>query len=226
MVVGIDRRARVPARRNRCGEGTRRRGPGHDVRAAPRTGPIETLIAEYGLPAIFLGAGLEGETVAILAGVIAHAGTLGFWPVVVAVALGSFVADQIWFACGRYFRGSRLVRRISARPFFAKALQAFERRPVLFTFGFRFVYGFRTVSPIAIGTTQLSTARFVIINAAAAATWALVFVSAGYWFGNAIESVFGTLRSNHRLLVGAAGALLLVGALAFWTRRKWLPDGL
>jgi membrane protein DedA with SNARE-associated domain len=206
--------------------GPQRRGTGHDVRTAPRTSPIETLIAEYGLPAIFLGAGLEGETVAILAGVIAHAGTLGFWPVVLAVALGSFVADQIWFACGRYFRGSRLVRRISARPFFAKALTAFERRPVLFTFGFRFVYGFRTVSPIAIGTTQLSTARFVLINAAAAATWALVFVSAGYWFGNAIESVFGTLRSNHRLLVGAAGALLLVGALAFWTRRKWLPDGL
>ncbi|MBB3951514.1 DedA family protein [Aureimonas jatrophae] len=182
---------------------------------------IETLVAQYGLPAIFLGAGFEGETVAVLAGVAAHAGTLGFWPTVLAAGLGSFTADQIFFVCGRFFRNARFVRRISAKPFFAKALNAFEKRPLLFTFGFRFVYGFRTVSPIAIGTTQLPALRFVVINAAAAATWALVFVSAGYWFGHGIETIFGQLRSHHRLLVSIVGALLFVGALALWTRRRW-----
>ena len=141
------------------------------------------------------------------------------------MALGSFVADQVWFACGRYLRGSRLVRRVSARPFFGKAIEAFERRPILFTFGFRFVYGLRTVSPIAIGTTQLPTSWFVSINAVAAATWALVFVSAGYWFGHGIETAFGALRSDHRLLVCAAAALTFVAALAFWTRRKWMAAG-
>lgn len=186
---------------------------------------IESLVAQYGLPAIFLGAGLEGETVAILAGVIAHSGTLGFWPTVLTVGLGSFAADQIFFLCGRFFRGARFVRRVSARPFFARALAAFEKRPVLFTFGFRFVYGFRTVSPIAIGTTRLSTARFVIINALAAATWALVFVSAGYGFGHGIETAFGHLRLHHRLLACLAGAALFVAALAIGTRRRWMPKG-
>ena len=190
--------------------------------ALPRTEEIETLIAQYGLPAILLGAGLEGETVAILAGVIVHAGTLAFGPVVLAVALGSFMADQVWFACGRHFRGSRLVRRVSARPFFEKAIAAFERRPILFTFGFRFVYGLRTVSPIAIGTTRLPTMRFLVINAVAAAAWALVFVSAGDWFGHAIQAAFGALRSHHRLLVCAVVAPLFVAALAVWTRRRWL----
>lgn len=185
---------------------------------------IETLVAQYGLPAIFLGAGIEGETVAILAGVVAHAGTLGFWPTVLAVGLGSFAADQIFFLCGRFLRNVRFVRRVSARPLFAKALAAFEKRPLLFTFGFRFVYGFRTVSPIAIGTTRLSTLRFMLINVVAAATWALVFVSAGYWFGHGIEALFGQLRTHHRLLIGLAGALLLVGALAFVTRRRWMSS--
>ncbi|WP_279477627.1 DedA family protein [Aureimonas sp. SK2] len=181
---------------------------------------IETFVAQYGLPAIFLGAGLEGETVAILAGIVAHAGTLGFWPVVVTVGLGSFAADQIFFICGRFFRNARFVRRVRTRPFFAKALASFERRPLLFTFGFRFVYGFRTVSPIAIGTTRLSTIRYVLINAVAAATWAIIFVSAGFWFGNGIEAAFGHLRAHHRLIVAIAGALLFVGALGVWTRRR------
>ncbi|MBB3936570.1 DedA family protein [Aureimonas phyllosphaerae] len=182
---------------------------------------IESLVAQYGLPAIFLGAGFEGETVAILAGVAAHAGTLGYWPTVLVAGLGSFTADQIFFVCGRFFRHAQFVRRISARPFFAKALNAFEKRPLLFTFGFRFVYGFRTVSPIAIGTTQLPTLRFVLINVAAATTWALVFVSAGFWFGHGIETIFGHLRSHHRLLVFIVGALLLVGTLALWARHRW-----
>ena len=93
---------------------------------------------------------------------------------------------------------------------------------MLFTFGFRFISGFRTVSPIAIGTTNLPTARYIAINAVAAATWAVLFVSAGYWFGNGIETAFGHLRAHHRLLVGLAGALALVGVLAFWTRRRWM----
>lgn len=59
---------------------------------------IESLIAAYGLPAIFLGAGIEGETVAVLGGVVAHAGTLPLWQVFAAVGLGSFLADEIFFA--------------------------------------------------------------------------------------------------------------------------------
>ena len=48
-----------------------------------------------------LGAGVEGETIAVLAGVVAHSGALGFWSVVLAAALGSVVADQVWFAWRR-----------------------------------------------------------------------------------------------------------------------------
>ncbi|WP_062117637.1 DedA family protein [Aureimonas sp. AU40] len=186
---------------------------------------IESLVAQFGLPAIFLGAGFEGETVAILAGVIAHAGTLKLWQVMLAVGLGSFAADQIFFSCGRFFRETRFVRRVSAKPFFARALAEFEKRPVLFTFGFRFVYGFRTVSPIAIGTTRLPALRFLAINAAAATVWALVFVSAGYWFGHGIETIFGHLKTHHRLLVGVAVALVAVCALAVWTRLRWASGG-
>ena len=182
---------------------------------------IENLIAEYGLPAIFLAAGFEGETAAVLAGVIAHGGTLPFWHVVAAAGLGSFVADQIFFACGRWFRDVGFIRRIRAKPFFVKALAEFDKRPTIFTFGFRFIYGLRTVSPVAIGTTQLPAGRFALINAAAAAIWALVFVSAGYWFGHGIEAIFGRLRSEHGLLAGAIGAVVVVTGLALWTHRRW-----
>ncbi|WAJ27181.1 DedA family protein [Antarcticirhabdus aurantiaca] len=181
---------------------------------------IETLIADYGLPAICFGAGAEGETVAILAGVVAHRGTLPFWQVTAAVAIGSFVADQIFFACGRYFRESRFVARLHEKPFFARAIAEFDKRPTLFTFGFRFVYGLRTISPVAIGTTQLPASRFVLINAAAAAIWALLFVSLGYVFGQGIEAIFGRLPAHLWLLVGVVGAAVLALLLAVAAHRR------
>ena len=64
---------------------------------------IETLIAEYGLAAVFLGAGIEGETMVLAGGLFAHEGMLSLPGAMIAAACGSFVADQLFFAAGRRF---------------------------------------------------------------------------------------------------------------------------
>ncbi len=175
---------------------------------------FEILIARYGLVALFVGAGLEGETVAMIGGLLAHQRFFPLTGAMIAVAAGSFVADQIFFAIGRRFRDHPRVRKIAAKPGFAKALAAFERHPRSFIFAFRFIYGLRTVSPIAIGTTAIPARIFVPLNAAAAILWGVIFVGIGFVFGNGIERVFGKLRSaEHVLIAAAAVALLLFGAV-------------
>ena len=182
---------------------------------------LEIAIARYGLAALFLGAAIEGETIVILGGTLVHRGTLSFLPAVMAAAAGSFLSDQIFFALGRRFQDHRFVRRIRARPAFQRAIATFERRPTLFVFAFRFLYGLRTVSPIAIGTTNLPAARFMAINAVSALAWGLTFVSAGYLFGEAIEAAFGHIRSVAHVLIPAAGvaALATIG-FRWWRRRR------
>ena len=49
---------------------------------------IEALIARYGLAAIFLGAGIEGETSVVAGGVLAHRHLLPLWGVWLAAASG------------------------------------------------------------------------------------------------------------------------------------------
>lgn len=181
---------------------------------------LETLIAQYGLPALWLGAGIEGETVVVLGGVMVHRGVLDYVPAVAAASLGSFMADQAFFALGRRFRGNRYVRRVMERPAFHAAIAAFERRPTLFIFGFRFLYGLRTVSPIAIGTTNLPAARFVVANAAAALVWGTVFVTLGYLFGKGIETLFGRIRDAGHVVLPVLGAMAVVGGVAWLVRRR------
>lgn len=182
---------------------------------------LDSLIASYGVWALGLGAGIEGETVVILGGLMVHRGLLSFMPAVAAAAISSFIADQLFFTLGRRFRDHRFVKRTQARPVFARALAAFDRHPTLFVFGFRFIYGLRTVSPLAIGTTTLSAGRFLAINAVAAAVWSLTFITIGLLFGQSVEKLFGRFRGIEHLLLPVVGvAAVLALAIHLYRRRR------
>ena len=79
-----------------------------------------------------------------------------------------------------------------------------ERYPRGFIFVFRFIYGFRTISPIAIGTTAVPSRLFWIVNAAAAAVW--VHGAAGAAFGRGLiaEDLPGLIPSVLRKLDAGA----------------------
>ncbi|MDP1028011.1 DedA family protein [Sphingomonas sp. KR1UV-12] len=183
---------------------------------------VESILSQYGLIALFFGAGLEGETVVVTGGVLAHRGIVPL-PAAMAVAVaGSFVADQLFFLLGRRYRQHPRVQRIMARPAFARALATFERHPTVFILGFRFLYGVRTISPIAIGTTSVAQRRFMALNAVAATVWGVGFTSVGYWFGSGFDALVDRYRPSGTTLILTAAALaaavLAVGQLRRWRR--------
>lgn len=184
---------------------------------------IETIIAKYGLAALFLGAGIEGETVVVAGGLLSHKGLLPLPGAMAAAAAGSFVADQIFFSAGRYFRGKAWVKRQQQRPIFARALGLLERYPIGFIFAFRFIYGFRTISPIAIGTTRVETRLFLLINAIAAVVWGIVFTGIGYLFGHSFEKLIERLLPDKHAILIVGGAVVavaaIVGAIHWWRTR-------
>ncbi|WP_260929551.1 DedA family protein [Novosphingobium sp. 9] len=169
---------------------------------------------------MFLGSGIEGETAAVMGGILAHRGTLSLGPALLAASLGSFVVDQGFFLLGRCFRHRPFVQRMQEKAVFAKALSVFERYPLRFVFGFRFLTGLRTVSPLAIGTTKIRARTFLLVNLIAALVWGAIFVGLGYCFGQAIQAAFGRLRSVVPILLGVA-ALAGLGTLAMrWRKRR------
>jgi membrane protein DedA with SNARE-associated domain len=181
---------------------------------------VVPLIAKYGLLAIFLGSGIEGEAVVVTGGILAHKGLVPLWGAMLAAATGSCFIDQIWFFLGRYFRHYRWVKRLTDRPAFARAIGFLERHPTAFIFGFRFIYGLRTISPVAIGTTHVETRKFVILNALAAAIWGPLFTLLGFAFGKAIDPILHRLQSDAIYGIGAVAAIAAVIALVTWLVRR------
>ncbi|ULR42696.1 DedA family protein [Rhizobium sp. K102] len=185
---------------------------------------IELLIENYGLLAIFLGAAFEGETAAFLGGVVAHRGLLPYWAAASAATAGSFAGDQFWFFAGRYAARWSLVRRLLERPALARVTRLLETYPTGFILAFRFLVGLRTISPVVIGTTGISTGKFVVLNAVAALVWGQLFTALGYLFGHGIQQTLGHLPLHRHLLI-AVGAAAVVAAAALVLRKMRMSAG-
>jgi len=88
---------------------------------------LEPLVSTYGYPALLVGTFLEGETILVIAGFLAHRGYLELPGVIVAAFLGTFSGDQIYFWLGWTKGANFLMRRPSYRVRVEKAQNLREK---------------------------------------------------------------------------------------------------
>ena len=185
---------------------------------------IHSLIAQYGYLALLIGSLAEGETITLLGGVAAHQGLLKFPLVVLAVALGGIIGDQLLYFLGRRF-GYRLLRRFGRhRSKIRRASKLIQRRPWLFVIGSRFMYGFRLLGPVLIGASRLPPAVFLPLNILGALLWALIFTSLGYLGGEVIGPFLHHLDHHLKHRIWRALAVAVVFALRWWLKRRHHED--
>jgi membrane protein DedA with SNARE-associated domain len=179
------------------------------------------VLARYGLLAVLVGAGLEGEAVVIAGGVLAQRGLIPVLPAALCAAVGSFAIDQLWFHAGRSLRDRSWVKRFTHRPLWGRATKALERHQTGFILSFRFIYGMRTISPVAIGTSQVGTKKFLLLNLVAAAVWGPLFTLLGYELGHAALPL---IEKFGPLTFGIAVALAMAALLASWAVSRMRRD--
>lgn len=181
---------------------------------------LNHLLATYGYWAVFLGCVMEGETILILGGMAAHQHLLKLWPVIAWASAGGMLGDQLLFWTGRYF-GARLLPRLKRHQAQIKRVTGLiERYPSTSVFAVRFLYGMRLVGPMVIGASGLSPLRFSLLNMFGAMVWATLFVSGGYWAGEALEQLFGNLKPYRLPIALSVVAVVAVVAMIRHLRNK------
>ena len=158
----------------------------------------EHWLSTYGYPAIFIGTFLEGESILVVAGFFASRGTLYLPYVIAAAFFGSFSGDQLFFFIGRK-HGTRVLARFprwEARVH--RIFRLFERWHTAYILGFRFLYGLRTLSPFVLGTSNVKTQRFFVLNGIGAITWATTIALLGFAFGNVVERFLGRAKAYEK----------------------------
>lgn len=181
---------------------------------------INNLISQYGYAALVIGSMAEGETITLLGGVVAHQGLLKFPLVVLSVALGGMIGDQLLYLLGRRFGGKLLKRFSRHQARIRKAQRMIQRRPYPFVIGTRFMYGFRVIGPLLIGASRLPPKVFLPLNILGALVWALLFTTLGYLGGEAIGPWLHHLDAHLKHWIWLILVVALVVAAHWWFRRR------
>ena len=178
---------------------------------------VMAAIAEYG-PWFYLvtliWTFLEGETFVLFAGFAASKGLLRLDLLIIFAWLGSFLGDQFYFLLGRLYGARVLAWAPRWRSAVARPLSWLERYDTAFVLSYRFIYGLRNFSSLALGLSDISWRRFLVLNFIGAGLWAVIFASVGYVAGAALARALGDLHFGIEVaLLGVFVGVVLVAGL-------------
>jgi membrane protein DedA with SNARE-associated domain len=172
------------------------------------------LLKQYGYGILFIWSILEGEMGLIMGGLLCHSGDMNLVLAIFVAGLGGFVGDQIYFYIGRYNKEYIAKKFPHHNRKFALATLLLRKYGMGIVFIQRYMYGMRTILPIAIGLTRYSAKKFAIINIISAWCWAALTIVPVWYFGKEIIDLF------HRLLANWYYVLPIVFIILFFLYRK------
>ncbi|MFZ2890229.1 DedA family protein [Sulfuricurvum sp.] len=153
-------------------------------------------LKEYGYIVLFGWSMLEGELGLIMAGIMSHTGDMILPIAIIVGALGGFVGDQIYFYIGRFNKSYIHDKLRSQRRKFAIAHLLLKKYGWPLIFVQRYMYGMRTVIPMAIGLTKYSSRDFAIINFVSAIFWASLTIIPAYYFGEQLLATLAWIKAH------------------------------
>ena len=174
-------------------------------------------LKEYGYIVLFGWSMIEGETGLIMAGIMSHTGDMFLWLAIFIAGLGGFAGDQIYFYIGRYNKKYINNKLKSQRRKFALAHLLLKKYGWPIIFVQRYMYGLRTVIPMAIGTTRYDAKKFALINLLSAWCWASITIIPAYIFGEEILSMLNIAKEYWYLALPLA--IIMISSVYFYIQK-------
>lgn len=179
---------------------------------------LEVILAQYGLIALFIGTFIEGEIVVIAGGLLARLDFLSIYWVLPIAFTATFLGDQFYFYLGRK-KGTAFLEKKHRKHWRKRAERVHDlihnhQNKILFCY--RFLYGLRIPTLFAIGTSELPTKKFVLLNLVNSAVWTLLFTFGGYFFGEFFAGLVGDIKNYEKeVLIGVAiaGVVVWLGSI-------------
>jgi membrane protein DedA with SNARE-associated domain len=150
---------------------------------------MEELIKDWGYLALFaysFGGGFLGL---IVAGVLSFAGDLNLYISIGVAATSNFLGDQFLFFLARKNKSYAKDMMKNYGRKIALAHIMMRKYGSLVVFIQKYVYGIKTLIPLAMGLTKYSSIKFTIYNIFATIIWAIVVGYGSYSAGEYILSI-------------------------------------
>ncbi|MGP1580088.1 MAG: DedA family protein [Wolinella sp.] len=179
----------------------------------------ETLnsLATYGYIFLFfysLGGGFVGL---VAASVLSYAGKMDITLAIIIASVANFLGDMGLFYLARYQKNEVMRSLIKQRRKLALSHLWMRRYGDVVIFIQKYIYGIKTLIPIAIGFSKYNLWRFCFYNILASVLWGLVIGLGGYVSGELFIRLFEAIAEHPYLM--PLLMLGLLGGLWLWMGR-------
>ena len=149
---------------------------------------MEEFIKEWGYLALFLYSFGGGFVGLVVAGVLSFAGDLNIYICIAVAATSNFLGDQFLFTLARNNKAyaKEMMGKYGRKVAYAHILMRKYGSPVVFIQ--KYVYGIKTIIPLAMGLTKYNSKKFLVYNVFAATLWACIVGYASYMVGDIVLS--------------------------------------
>lgn len=147
---------------------------------------IRGLIQDWGYIALFLYSFGGGFVGLVIAGVLSYTGDLNIVASIIVAGSANFVGDQFLFTLARNNKqyAKEMMGKYGRKVAYAHILMRKYGSPVVFIQ--KYIYGIKTLIPLAMGLTKYSLKKFTLFNALASVVWALIIGYTSYYLGEVL----------------------------------------
>ncbi len=159
-----------------------------------------TQLSTYGYIALFiysLGGGFFGL---VAAGALSYLGKMDIGISIAVATVANYIGDMVLFYMARYNKQMIEPYMKNHRRKFALSHLLIKKYGDFVMFIQKFIYGVKTLVPIAMGLSKYSFVRFGILNIPASLIFSLFFGLLSYKGGEQIVSLFGKIKENPWIL--------------------------
>ena len=176
-----------------------------------------TNLATYGYIVLFLYS-LGGGFIALMAaGVLSYAGKMDLTTSIAIAFIANFIGDALLFYMGRYHKSDVMGYLHKHRRKLALSHLLMKKYGSWIIIMQKYVYGIKTLIPLAIGLTKYDFTRFNILNLIAAALWAVTVGFGSYLAGDVLTQAYDVVAE--RPYIAPIILFSLVGLLWFYVSK-------
>ena len=167
-----------------------------------------TSLSTYGYIILFLYS-LGGGMVAIIAaGVLSYSGQMDLTVSIIVAFISNALGDTLLFYMSRYNKPAMMPYLKKHRRKLALSHILMKRYGDKIIFFQKFVYGIKTLIPLAIGLTKYSFTKFNILNTISAFIWAVLLGYGSYSAGEVLMKIASTVGNNPWMMPIILGTFL------------------
>jgi membrane protein DedA with SNARE-associated domain len=178
---------------------------------------LSQYLQDYGYIVLFLYSFGGGMLALIIASTLAFAGILDFTIVLITAFVANFIGDTFLFYIAKTNKKDVMQYIKKHRRKLALSHIYMKKCGNLAIFIQKYVYGIKTLIPVAIGLTNYKFKTFVFYNFLATILWTVVVGFGSYFASDILLDVFKTLEKNPE--IGYSTLILLIGAFIFFINK-------